>query len=486
MTTKMAIMLMVIILILGLTGGVMGNEAQLIINTKIDNYLIKLYASTSSDKSEVSNYDAKATNNYAGLETGQTISEEERESIDRRFLSFQNGEGEFSDEKLKRNDDNYIDVNVNDLGKCYIETFSGLGCLLVQGVLLGHFEFGDKNYIAIGIKNKDRNREIVLAQWLVDEFKEVYSYMRINSVYLTKTSRRYSRVDFASERELLDFLDSKLLNQVVVISFPRVKSGMIRDDYENKKIVPYYREFIIPKYETNVNFASKFELSISRSSNIPITNQDVSITNYSDLLYQVTNYQKGIPLMDNLIFRILETSQISLSFSNSGGSSKTAPVIDLAADSATIQLTATVLPSVANQSVVWKSSNSKIVTVDEAGLIKGHKKGNATITATSVDGSKVKASIKVSVVCLAKEITISGKMDTLASSKKTTLKAAVLPAATGNKKVAWTSSDESVASVSSAGVVKAGKVTESKTVTITATAQDGSGVIAQYVITVTP
>lgn len=47
--------------------------------------------------------------------------------------------------------------------------------------------------------------------------------------------------------------------------------------------------------------------------------------------------------------------------------------------------------------VVWTSSNEKVVTVDEFGVITGVANGNATITVAAVDGSNVKVSIPITV-----------------------------------------------------------------------------------------
>lgn len=160
-------------------------------------------------------------------------------------------------------------------------------------------------------------------------------------------------------------------------------------------------------------------------------------------------------------------------------------VIDLSAEAAPIALQVSAWPDNALQELTWTSSNPKIASVDEAGLVTGLKKGTATITAIAADGSKVKASIKVSVTYLAKEITITGSSE-LKAGKKTTLKSAVLPAETVDKKVTWTSSDTSIATVSASGVVNAKKVSETKTVTINATAKDGSGVFAEFIVTVLP
>ena len=47
--------------------------------------------------------------------------------------------------------------------------------------------------------------------------------------------------------------------------------------------------------------------------------------------------------------------------------------------------------------VTWKSSNNKVATVSSKGVVKAVKKGTAIITCTAVDGSKKKATCKVTV-----------------------------------------------------------------------------------------
>ena len=81
--------------------------------------------------------------------------------------------------------------------------------------------------------------------------------------------------------------------------------------------------------------------------------------------------------------------------------------VTMSAGSATIglkgkvQLNATVLPAnAANKKIKWTTSNKKIATVSSNGLVTAKKKGNCTITATTVDGGK-KASCKIKVVKVA-------------------------------------------------------------------------------------
>lgn len=61
-------------------------------------------------------------------------------------------------------------------------------------------------------------------------------------------------------------------------------------------------------------------------------------------------------------------------------------------------LKATVSPITAkNQKVTWKSSNKKVATVSSKGVVTAKKKGTVTITATTKDGSKKTAKIKITV-----------------------------------------------------------------------------------------
>ena len=145
-------------------------------------------------------------------------------------------------------------------------------------------------------------------------------------------------------------------------------------------------------------------------------------------------------------------------------------------------LTATVAPATAtNKAVTWTSSAPAIATVDASGTVKGVSPGTATITVKTADGGKtatcavtVKAAaapaVKVTGITLNySSITVNGDLE------RVQLIATVAPATATDQSLTWTSSDVSVASVDGAGLVtirKKGKAT------VTAKANDGSGVSA--------
>lgn len=159
--------------------------------------------------------------------------------------------------------------------------------------------------------------------------------------------------------------------------------------------------------------------------------------------------------------------------------------IDLNTNISSLQLTAQTFPENPWPGATWKSSDAKTVSIDVNGLVTWLKKGKATITATAVDGSGKKATCEITIASLAKEIQIAGE-NTVKAGRKLKLTATVLPDTTSSKKLVWTTSDKTIATVDAKGTVTAKKVRDEKTVTITATSKDGSGVIEDFVITIVP
>ena len=140
----------------------------------------------------------------------------------------------------------------------------------------------------------------------------------------------------------------------------------------------------------------------------------------------------------------------------------------------TSKIVATVKPDTAkDKSLTWVSSNPDVVTVDEQGNIKGVKVGSAVITVTTNDGAFT-ATVKVTVsedIVAVTGVSLNKSSLALGPNESANLVANVTPSNASNKGVTWTSSNTSIATVSSTGTVTALK---DGTVTITATTKDGS------------
>lgn len=141
-----------------------------------------------------------------------------------------------------------------------------------------------------------------------------------------------------------------------------------------------------------------------------------------------------------------------------------------------LQLTASVAPANAsNKALIWESANTEIATVDPNGKVNALKQGSTIITVKSTDGSNISAQCELTVVELVDGISINITTATLTEGQSLQLEASVSPEFATNKSVEWSSSNESVATVSQAGKVMA--ISKGSAV-ITAKSTDGSNVSA--------
>lgn len=148
--------------------------------------------------------------------------------------------------------------------------------------------------------------------------------------------------------------------------------------------------------------------------------------------------------------------------------------------------TETLVPTVApadadNQNVTW-SSNNAAATVSASGVVTGVSAGTATITVTTVDGSK-KATCAVTVSATTVSVTgvtLNKATASIEVGGTETLVPTIAPAGATNQNVMWNSNNNAAATVSASGVVTGVSV---GTATITVTTADG-GKTADCVVTV--
>ncbi|MBO7580245.1 MAG: leucine-rich repeat protein [Bacteroidaceae bacterium] len=155
--------------------------------------------------------------------------------------------------------------------------------------------------------------------------------------------------------------------------------------------------------------------------------------------------------------------------------------------STTLQLNPTISPStVSKDELIWSSSNSNIASVSSSGLVTGKKEGTVTITCEGVDanGEKVTASCEVFVfngsqlnINSISFVSPTEVLEYSASKKTLQLNPTISPSTISKESLAWSSSDEDIATVSGSGLVT-GKEYGTTTITCSAVNLQGEMVTA--------
>ena len=146
-------------------------------------------------------------------------------------------------------------------------------------------------------------------------------------------------------------------------------------------------------------------------------------------------------------------------------------------------LTAKVTPEKAAQNVVWTMNKTNILQNMGEGKFKALKAGEVTLTATAQDGSGVKATCRVTVKNpMATQVMLNETQHNAIVDDVFTLTAKVMPEKAAQN-VVWTMDKNNILQYMGDGKFKALKAGE---VTLTATAQDGSGVKTTCRVIVVP
>lgn len=159
-------------------------------------------------------------------------------------------------------------------------------------------------------------------------------------------------------------------------------------------------------------------------------------------------------------------------------------------EGAELALTAKLYPTDGKEGVTWKSSNTKVLTVEDGTVRYVAGTGTVTVTATANDGSKKSASVKVQVGLLTQSVTITEpETTTLRSGKSLTLKATtepVKPTVSGVTFRLVNSADSVYATVAANGKVTAKTVNEPHAVQVVAASKDGQAKSEPITLTILP
>ena len=269
-------------------------------------------------------------------------------------------------------------------------------------------------------------------------------------------------------------------------------------DIDEGSSLPYFEEFSIQVSEISLN---NTEATIERQSTLRLTATVLPENCRNNTLKWSSDNEEVATVDENGLVTAVSVGEANITATAVDGSGVTATckvtvtpklVTSVTLDQSeltiertyTAQLSATIAPEDAdNRTVSWTSDNEEVATVDENGQVTAVGVGEANITATAADGSGITATCKVTVTPkLVTSVTLDESELTIEKNFTEQLTATVAPDDADNLSLTWTSDNEEVATVDENGLVTA--VGEG-TATITATANDGSGVSASCVVTVT-
>ncbi|MFZ3588344.1 DUF5057 domain-containing protein [Bacillus sp. DJP31] len=221
-------------------------------------------------------------------------------------------------------------------------------------------------------------------------------------------------------------------------------------------------------YDQNGNPTGQSSQSFSIS--VKPTKDGVYLLNNSKVMFETPNGENASFDFDALTLEA-ETSVKSVKILESD--------LNLNLNDSPKLLTAEVLPREANQGVIWSSSDSTIVKVEQNGSITPLKAGKATITAKSIEYDATKNpnlidTIVVTVAVPVEGVTVNPSVMKIKQGESKQINASIQPLNATNQNVSWSVADSSIATVNGTG--KSVNITGLKlgVTTITVRTSDGN------------
>jgi hypothetical protein len=228
-------------------------------------------------------------------------------------------------------------------------------------------------------------------------------------------------------------------------------------------------------------------VALGKSSSAEFAKYNSSITSGAELgVFQVAGQETqgwSAVVGDTLwVGIVLAERADSLKITSAGGATS------IEENMGTLKLTANLYPAdLAVKTVLWSSSDEGVATVNGSGLVSALANGVVTITAAADDGSGVKDDFEITItnqVVLIESITVTSEGDVVTiDTQGGTLQmyAEVLPEEADENAIEWSLAPEGLATIDENGLLTA---VDDGTVTVTATATDGSGISGSLDITI--
>ena len=217
-----------------------------------------------------------------------------------------------------------------------------------------------------------------------------------------------------------------------------------------------------------------------------VSDESVATVNTDGLITAVSNGTVNVTANTNDGTEISDSIEITVDILVSDISISTVEDVNaIYTDGGTLQMEAVVTPVSANDpSVSWNVDDESIATISEEGVITAIDNGEVLVTASANDGSGVTVSQTITVDIKVSTLSVMGEGNvSVLNSENGSLQmiATVLPEKANDNTITWSVDNESIASISTEGILTA---IGNGTVTVMATANDGSEVFGTTEVTV--
>ncbi len=258
--------------------------------------------------------------------------------------------------------------------------------------------------------------------------------------------------------DLSSFDTSNVTNMSYMLSYCNNLESLDISSFDMSNVTSY--SGFLTGSGQNTNFYIKTPVSNSLSISLPSYNSSNEFYNADDSTDTYTELPTGLESLT--IIRSGGTMPVEVTSITLDHTSETIDIGD------TFTITATILRTDATDTTIsWTSSDEGIATVDSSGLVTGIAAGTATITATTSNNLAASCSVAVQDATVeVTSITLDLSENEIYTGDTFTIKAEILPTDATDKTISWTSSDESIATVDSNGLVT-GITTGKATITAT-------------------
>ncbi|MBR6602046.1 MAG: Ig-like domain-containing protein [Bacteroidaceae bacterium] len=294
--------------------------------------------------------------------------------------------------------------------------------------------------------------------------------------------------DYASKGEFSSFV-RPIQNGVAFVSAGGRNTAIIKEDGD-LYICGDNDYGMVEKDNYSKNFGG-FRYKLSDVKSVDIGHEMIiAITNSGDVYAWGNNFYGQIGTGSKSPSKIDEPTKIMSGSSSSPLEEITLPSVKDGYIGKDLVLVPSIMPYNAEfNTIKWSSSNDDVAIVSQRGVVTGVSEGETVITVVveSHEGTVFKASCMVEIKEALKptiiNITLNKTSATLIKGESLVLTTTIFPDDAHDRSITWSSSDETIAAVDSLGNVTA---ILAGTATITAIANDGSGVTASCEVTVMP